>query len=59
MSLFAEVSNNKNLTAEHMEDAFDGNLCRCTGYRAILDGAKSLLNCTSDCKGCSKNCEVS
>lgn len=27
-------------TPMQMEKAFDGNLCRCTGYRPILDGCK-------------------
>ena len=28
--------------AEHLEKALDGNLCRCTGYRPILDACKVL-----------------
>mmetsp|Transcript_5005 Transcript_5005/g.14025 ORF Transcript_5005/g.14025 Transcript_5005/m.14025 type:complete len:1324 (+) Transcript_5005:114-4085(+) len=30
------------LTPLEMERALDGNLCRCTGYRPILDAAKSF-----------------
>ena len=29
-------------TEQEIEDNFDGNLCRCTGYRAILDSMKSF-----------------
>ena len=30
------------MTAQDVEDAFDGNVCRCTGYRPILDAMKAL-----------------
>ena len=33
---------NKRWTPEEIEQQFDGNLCRCTGYRAILQGMKEL-----------------
>ncbi|KAI5852575.1 Molybdopterin-binding domain of aldehyde dehydrogenase-domain-containing protein [Morchella snyderi] len=42
MSLYALVRNNPEPTAHDVEEAFDGNLCRCTGYRPILDAAQTF-----------------
>ncbi|KAK5150383.1 hypothetical protein LTR04_006826 [Oleoguttula sp. CCFEE 6159] len=42
MSLYALLRNDPNPSELHVEEAFDGNLCRCTGYRPILDAAQSF-----------------
>lgn len=42
MSLYALLRNNAAPTEGEVEEAFDGNLCRCTGYRSILDAAQSF-----------------
>ncbi|KAL4225354.1 hypothetical protein ACF0H5_016043 [Mactra antiquata] len=42
MSAFALLRNNPNPTRDEVERAFEGNLCRCTGYRPILAAFDSL-----------------
>ncbi|KAI9820709.1 MAG: hypothetical protein M1827_005078 [Pycnora praestabilis] len=42
MSLYALLRNDPNPSEIEVEEAFDGNLCRCTGYRPILDAAQSF-----------------
>ena len=44
MSLYALLRNSwgGEPTEVEVEEAFDGNLCRCTGYRPILDAAQSF-----------------
>jgi xanthine dehydrogenase small subunit len=37
MSMFALYKNNPAPTREEIDDALSGNLCRCTGYRSIID----------------------
>ncbi|KAL6115085.1 xdh [Pungitius sinensis] len=42
MSMYALLRNNPTPKMADLEEAFQGNLCRCTGYRPILEGFKSL-----------------
>lgn len=42
MALYAFLRSNPGATMAQIEESFDGNLCRCTGYRSILDGAKTF-----------------
>jgi len=44
MSLFAMYKNFSSYNNERIHDSISGNLCRCTGYRPIVDAAKSLNN---------------
>ncbi|RPB28040.1 xanthine dehydrogenase [Terfezia boudieri ATCC MYA-4762] len=49
MSLYALLRNNPDPTKHDVEEAFDGNLCRCTGYRPILDAAQTFSS-GGDCE---------
>ena len=42
MSLFGLYKNAHAPTREAVDDALSGNLCRCTGYRPILDAAQRM-----------------
>ena len=50
MSLYALLRNELDPSELEIEEAFDGNLCRCTGYRPILDAAQTF----SKNKSCGK-----
>lgn len=43
MSMYALLrESNVNPSEEHIAEAFDGNLCRCTGYKPILDAVRTF-----------------
>jgi xanthine dehydrogenase/oxidase len=51
---------NKSEPSEHdVEEAFDGNLCRCTGYRPLLDAAQSFSVSSGCCKDEKKGSQAS
>ena len=48
MSLFALGHEKKNVTREDVTTAIAGNLCRCTGYRPIIDAGLKACNNLQD-----------
>lgn len=40
MSTLSLLEENPDPSEEEIEDAIHGNICRCTGYRAIVDGVE-------------------
>ncbi|RED10642.1 molybdopterin cofactor-binding domain-containing protein [Pontivivens insulae] len=44
MTMSEFLTNNPSATKREIEGALDGNICRCTGYRAILTGMKSFAS---------------
>ena len=49
MSLYTALRNESRPTMAALEEAFDGNLCRCTGYRPIIDAARSFATDRASC----------
>lgn len=44
MNMSEFIINNPKATKKEIEEAFDGNLCRCTGYRSIMTGMKTFAS---------------
>nr|KAF6329459.1 xanthine dehydrogenase [Pipistrellus kuhlii] len=55
MSMYTLLRNQPQPTMEEVEDAFHGNLCRCTGYRPILQGFRTFTKDGGCCGGNADN----
>lgn len=44
MNMSEFIANNPKATKKEIEEIFDGNICRCTGYRPILTGMKTFAS---------------
>ncbi len=44
MSIFSTLQSNPDATTKEMLKSIDGNLCRCTGYRPIVEVARSFCS---------------
>jgi xanthine dehydrogenase/oxidase len=50
MSMYSLLRRRNAPSAEAVENQFDGNLCRCTGFRPILDAMQSFVGDTEGIK---------
>ncbi|CAG0901567.1 unnamed protein product, partial [Darwinula stevensoni] len=51
MSMYTLLRNNLKPSVHDMDEYLQGNLCRCTGYRPIIDGLKTFTSEFQCCKG--------
>lgn len=66
MNMYSLLKEKPSPTKQQVEDSFDGNICRCTGYRPILDAMKTFAKSSypldieeiAKCSGACSNREV-
>ncbi|KAJ8247097.1 hypothetical protein GJAV_G00258690 [Gymnothorax javanicus] len=56
MSMYTLLRNKPQPTLEDILEALGGNLCRCTGYRPIIDGCKTFCGVPDCCQMNGKGC---
>jgi xanthine dehydrogenase/oxidase len=58
MNMYTLLQNNAGPTQQEIENLFDGNLCRCTGYRAILHGMRTFAADAQAPQDASPGCQI-
>ena len=58
MNMHAYLRQNPKPTSQEIENLFGGNLCRCTGYRPILQGMRSFACDGAACANGQMKCEA-
>ncbi|CAH2247060.1 jg23904 [Pararge aegeria aegeria] len=61
MSMYALLRNKSKIDYDDIETALQGNLCRCTGYRPIVEGFKTFMEAwegVNNVKGQNKPCSL-
>jgi len=56
MQMFNILKNNQEPTSMEINKGFDGNICRCTGYRPIIDAFTTFAKDKPNCIGCERSC---
>ncbi|XP_042880077.1 xanthine dehydrogenase/oxidase-like [Penaeus japonicus] len=54
MSMYTLLRNHPKPSMDQLDEYFTGNLCRCTGYRPILEGFRGLTTDASAGGGCGR-----
>ncbi|TRZ04440.1 hypothetical protein DNTS_025932, partial [Danionella cerebrum] len=58
MSMYSLLRNNPHPTVDDITEALAGNLCRCTGYRPIVDGYRTFCESENCCQLNGTMCKV-